>query len=411
MDVLASTRQKIDSMLERIRALKAGDFPQVDATRALSAMEQIFTEHGQRVQDLQQMGGAPTAAPTYCSKVLQDLFAYLPVLGFLHRSKNPGNAFEVYDPLLRLARIVIGADTRLVLSSEWDFSPYTLLELPQLPSFVLLGLPASESRTVLLTPLAGHEFGHAVWAAEDGESRYEDPVNNGVVLAIQLRWSEYQTHFPNIVASSLTTDLFAVQTWLPAARWALAQCEEVFCDLVGLRIFGEAYLHAFAYLVAPGVTSERVPPYPTVPQRVQYLLQAAPRYGISVPDQYESLFQLVPPEPPSSRSFLISIADETVATRIDSLIDHVGAYIGEKGITLPTPDEVAEVGRAFEGLIPAAHPASLPAIVNAGWKAVHTPSLWSSYPQVHERRPTVLNELMLKTAQVLEVRERLGTLP
>jgi hypothetical protein len=408
VDVLASTAQKIDSMLEKIRALSAGDFPQPDATDALAVMEQIFSDHRDQVRDLQENGGAPTAIPTYCSKVVHDLFAYLPVLGFLHRSKNSGNAFEVYGPLLDLARKVIGPQTRLILSSEWDFSPYTLLELPQLPSFVLLGLPASESRTVLLAPLAGHEFGHAIWAAEGGEGRYEGPVSDDVIQAIRIRWEEYQSHFRNVSEGSLTTDLFALQTWIPAARWAVEQCEEVFCDLVGLRIFGAAYLHAFGYLVAPGITSERVPRYPTVPQRARYLTLACERYGIAVPSNYIDLFQSLPPEPPSSRSFLISIADDAVKSQIERLIDHADQYVASKGVVLPTSAEVESIYKAFDGLIPAAHPASLPAIVNAGWKAVHAGDFWSAYPQVDKRRPTVLNELMLKTAQVLEVRELLG---
>jgi hypothetical protein len=410
VDVLSSTRQKTEAILDRIRALQAGEFPQPDAKAALEAMEQIFTEHRDRIIDLER-GGAPTAAPDYCSNVVQDLFGYLPVLGFLHRSKNASNAFEVYGPLLRLARQVISTETRLVLSSEWDFSPYTLLRMPGLPSFVLLGLPASESRTVLLTPLAGHEFGHSIWALEDGKRRYESALAHLVVERIRVRLKEYSEHFLGIAEETLMTDLFAMQTWLPAARSALRQCEEVFCDLVGLRLFGEAYLHAFAYLIAPGTAGERPSIYPSVPQRVDYLMRAARRFGISVPAGYADLFLKLAPARESAGVFLQSIADETVGQHVDVLMHHVETYADTRGVGLPVSSEIEEIYRAFENFVPAAQPATLSAIVNAGWRAAHVPTLWEDYPQVRARRQVVLNELMLKTAQVLEYRARLREQP
>jgi hypothetical protein len=404
VNILASTRLKTEAMLETIRALQGGNFPQTDAGATLQAIETIFATHLDRIRDLEQ-GGAPDAAPTYCSIVTQDLFTLLPVIGFLQRSSETRNAFEVYAPLRRLALEVIGADTKLVVSSEWDFSPYTLLHMPGLPSFVLLGSPASEAHNVLLAPLAGHEFGHSIWPLEDGNRTYERPIQVAVVHAIQMRWREYQSYFPNVADGTLTTDFFSVQTWLPAVAWALRQCEEIFCDLTALRIFGEAYLHAFAYLVAPDTGGGRPPYYPTISQRVSYLERAAGRFGVNIPAGYSSLFLSAAAQPTDANAFLLSVADEAVQQQVDSLVEQVDRYLTGRGIALPPDSEVDAVSCAFDNLVPAADPSGLPAIVNAGWRAAHNTNLWTLYPKVVQRRQVVLNELLLKSAQVLEVNE------
>jgi hypothetical protein len=35
-------------------------------------------------------------------------------------------------------------------------------------------------------------------------------------------------------------------------NYAVRQAEELFCDLFSYALFGESYLHAFAYILAPG---------------------------------------------------------------------------------------------------------------------------------------------------------------
>ena len=71
---------------------------------------------------------APTESPdsvlSPCIVSLEVLFTYVPLLGLILRSTNTRNAFEAYAPLLRLARKILGKDTKLIISSEWDYSPY-----------------------------------------------------------------------------------------------------------------------------------------------------------------------------------------------------------------------------------------------------------------------------------------------
>ena len=404
MDVLATTKQKIDAALDKIRALQVGHFAQHDSRRALQAIEAIFLDHQQTVALLAN-GASFEVVTNHCNAVLEELFTYLPILGFLHRSKNASNQFEVYDPLLRLAHQVIGPTTKLVMSSEWNFSPFTFLQMPRLPEYVLIGLPASEANNSLLTPLAGHEFGHTIWKVDRAEDRYRDPLSQVIVRRIRARWVEYQGYFPYIAdEKALATDMFAVQTWLPALRWALRQCEEIFCDSVGLWLFGEAYLQAFAYLLAPGLAAHRVPYYPSITARVKYLVSSAKHFGIEVPESYPKLFEGGAPPPKTPDGFLTSLSDDATADQVDKLAGHVGRYMEERKVPIVDEVEVKEVLDSFKLMVPADNPRSLAAIVNAGWRASHGPPLWPTYKRVDQS--VVLNELILKSAQVLEFRER-----
>ncbi len=70
--------------------------------------------------------------------------------------------------------------------------------LPDLKSFVLIGLPASEAGSALLLPLAAHELGHAVWRNRG----IEGPVNTTLQLKIEELFKtskdtgEFKRNFP-----------------------------------------------------------------------------------------------------------------------------------------------------------------------------------------------------------------------
>ena len=132
-----------------------------------------------------------------CSISLKKLQTYLPLLGFILRSTNVRNAFEAYPPLLRLARRLLGADTQLILSSEWDFIPVIYHSIRALPKYVLIGFPAPESSNPLLIPLAGHELGHSVWKSPENQpirESFDEKINNGIVHEIITTWwAEYES--------------------------------------------------------------------------------------------------------------------------------------------------------------------------------------------------------------------------
>jgi hypothetical protein len=74
------------------------------------------------------------------------------------------NSFEAYDPLRELAHKLLDYKPAIILSSEWEFSPFTYPAISDdLPDFVFIGLPACEAGNALVLPLAGHELGHSIW--------------------------------------------------------------------------------------------------------------------------------------------------------------------------------------------------------------------------------------------------------
>ncbi len=149
MPTIDYTTNRIKAFLNEIDQLKQSEFPYPHPRDALDLLEERFKHH----IDLLQR--TPSTAPAsvinnQCSVSLYDLHIFTPILGFILRSTNVRNAFEVYDPLLRLAQTILVADTRLILSSEWEYSPYVYRSMTLLRGFVLIGLPAPESSNPLL---------------------------------------------------------------------------------------------------------------------------------------------------------------------------------------------------------------------------------------------------------------------
>jgi hypothetical protein len=345
-----------------------------------------------------------------CAMASKDMVNFLPLLGFLLRSTNVRNAFELCGPLSHLARQLLGQDTRLVLSSEWSYSPLTYGNIPHLPGFVLIGLPASESHNPLLVPLAGHELGHAVWRVSPQCQALSPIVKSYVLSEIRARWNDYQRVFPQVKCppESLDKDLFAVNSWAPAATWAEKQAQESFCDFVGVRLFGHSYMHAFAYLLSPNWAMPRTPQYPPIRKRVQAFLHAASVYSVTTDAEYESLFE----DQPSLKStpemdFQIAVADASYEKITAALVSAARDLVEQKGIPLPSVAVCDRICcRDFRLLVPARGAESLANIVNAGWAASLDDDLWKEHAHVHVRKHQILNELILKSIEILEIERR-----
>lgn len=139
MVTIDHARKRIVTVIEEIDRLKQSEFPYDHPYEALELLAERFKRHQSILEKL-----SPTATADLinnaCSASLNDLYLYVPILGFILRSTNVRNAFEAYAPLLRLARSIIGADTRLIVSSEWEFSPFVYRTIGGLKGFVLIGL-------------------------------------------------------------------------------------------------------------------------------------------------------------------------------------------------------------------------------------------------------------------------------
>jgi hypothetical protein len=232
-------KRRYDAAIMEIERLKQSEFPYAHIRDALLQLENVF--RSQRAQlDKLTTKSTPAIAKNACSQSLGYLFNYTPFLGFILRATNVRNAFELYAPVMRLARKLLGDGTKLLLSSEWDYSPFVYLPTSDLPDCVLIGIPAFESANPLLISLAGHELGHNVWNEYDLGKKFDGKLRSEVLGAIRgTQWNDFQTCFPHATHDNLTTDMFVQQTWLPAHAFAKRQLEEVFCDMMGLRLFAE----------------------------------------------------------------------------------------------------------------------------------------------------------------------------
>src|SRR5947209_6509229 len=196
MDALTHARKRFDAAIAEVDRLKQSEFPYDHARGALDHLERMFKAQQVVLEKVFPQANA-SVVNNACGTSLYQLYVYVPILGFILRSTNVRNAFEAYAPLLRLARRVLDKTTKLIVSSEWDYSPFVYLSLTDLPGFVLIGLPAPESANPLLVPLAGHELGHSVWEAEGFFKQYQKAMEAGVLEELRKRWTEYHDLYPH----------------------------------------------------------------------------------------------------------------------------------------------------------------------------------------------------------------------
>ena len=391
---LASARRKVRAFLEQIDQLEASDFPHSDGREALAFIKQHFIIRQNALRDL-PVTVSDNVIGQMCADTSVSLARYTEVLGFILRSTNVRNAFEVHFPLKRLVGQVISPKAKLVMSSEWDFVPFTYpMNLDLLPDFVLVGGPAPESGNVLIIPLAGHEIGHSAWRSHNVKRSIQDAVTRAVDQAIASDPSEADRVLQELSAAGL--DLSYLQNACLSS--ALRQLEEAFCDLFGLYVFGEAYLYAYEYFLAPG-GGKRSSSYPSSADRVQYLLAGANALGISF-DQ--DLFDgwLDSTSRSSIDSDVLAFADAAVAQMVPQLRDIAFGLLGEKKVTVNRQETVDRVVSAYQARVPDGEGATLAEIVTAGWRYIRHAgglSLEADRPE-HD----MLNELMLKSIEVSE---------
>lgn len=396
--------ERLEVFREELERLKSSTFPYKHSLDALEILEKDVAEHIKNLEALNNSSDS-LVVQAACSASIALLYRYLPYAGFLLRSTNVRNAFEVYGPMLWISRQVLGKSTKLVLSSEWDFSPYTFVDNVSLPDFVLIGLPASESSNPLLLPVAGHELGHTIWTKLVDTVTYSSELTRAVIAHIRRYWDEYRESNepnPDFKVEDLESDIFAQKAWAPALESAFRQAQESFCDFVGVRIFGESYLNAFAYLVAPG-SGERSPDYPADRNRARNLLRAARKLGFSSPNDYEDLFV----EPNTPLDFMQRTADTAVNSLIDDLVNDADKLVNNAKIPKPDPDKISEIYDIYKRwVVPERNPATLSNILNAAWKAYLDDTLWDDKPHIADKK-FVLKELVLKNIEVLEIATRL----
>ena len=420
MSPLQYTIKRLRAFLDEISRLSTTEFPYSHSAEALQALTQLFDEYLSLLENLQI---DPNIVEQTCRIVNRDIMIYLPILGFILRSTNVRNAFEVYGPSLRLAGDILepGIDlkkrsTKLILSSEWEYSPYVYRELPKLPGFALIGLPAPESSNPLLVPLYGHELGHIVWERKKIELEVRPKLREKIFSIIRSRWVDFQKSFPRqpeIMPADIENDMYINEDLTPALNWALRQAEESFSDYLGLCVFGSSFLHAFAYLISPSLSSVRNVKYPNMKTRVNNLKKAANYYKVEITEGYESLFEdSKNPSLTSAYQFLLKVADESLLGVLDDLITSVESIVNSSVFNdpskKPSKEEQHKIYARLKQVVPAEKCRTLPDILNAAWTAYQDPHFWKDIPQVMEKKDLILKNLVLKNIEVFEIEQILG---
>jgi hypothetical protein len=160
-------------------------------------------------------GAKKEVVNSHCKDARSRISQYMGFVGFILRSSNVRNAFEIYEPLRRLGKQLLGDDLRIVIGSEWNYVPF-IYPIPAklLADYILVGLPASEGQNALLVPIAGHEFVHAVWRRTPLQRTFSKMIEKEIVSRVQINWPNYNEHFPNNFApEKVGGDLEARSIW------------------------------------------------------------------------------------------------------------------------------------------------------------------------------------------------------
>jgi hypothetical protein len=182
MTLFHDSKQKLLNISRTIDNLLEGDFPISSGRTALRRLTRVFEELGRKLDRARKLNDE-SSEKQIATLINLKVIEVLPVLGFIIRSTNVRNAFELLDPLQVISNSILEGRPQLLLSSEWDYVPFAYPQtLEDLKSFVLIGMPASETSSALLVPLAGHSgFGNDI-----GPDDLVDRVGDAVPGAIDV---------------------------------------------------------------------------------------------------------------------------------------------------------------------------------------------------------------------------------
>ena len=404
-----NTEKKLLSLIVRIDKLLLSDFPHKDSKSALNLLKVFFERHLARLAKAEK-SAKPDTIVNVCITINERIYEYLPLLGFILRSTNIRNDFEWFYAILELSKRLIGQNAKVIISSEWDYSPLTFpLTISVLPNFVFLGLPSSESSNALILPLAGHELGHSIWQNEGLEELISPDIDSAVKAELLKQWQEFLIRYPEFDdlepdLVSIEGDLFIVEIISDIVKLAVTQCEEIFCDACGVRLFGQGYIHAFHYLLAPSFGGYRSLEYPMLPVRARILSDFS---GINLKEMgfqsYEDEFTDKNPSLFPRDDFKSRIADKIAEDMAQEMFKYAQEAIADRA---PAPNVKAQetILKMFRAGIPSNQPTSLADVINAGWSYVV-----AQRGEWNERdRPLFewVSELVFKSIEVLEYQQK-----
>ncbi len=419
---LKYSKDKIKLALDEIVSLEQCEFPYSHSEMALKEIKRFLESLSCRLDDLDPQLNAKEIIQKECKLALKALASFIPILGFILRSTNVRNAFEIFIPLLDISRKLLEpgvepslSTIKLILSSEWRYSPHMFVfhQTQILDGYILIGLPSYESSNPLLIPSTGHELGHAIWKVKKIKKDFRAIISKAVEEYINIHWDDFPDEIkkiPNtlpkkVAGDSKTGNLFILPTKERAISYALKQTEETFCDFIGLSIYGKAYLQSFAYLCAPKLPGRRSLRYPNEVKRTSNLAKAASQYGFEVPEDYVANFEdRKAPELFKIDQLSITIADSVFDKVVQTVIDKVATILDEVDIQKPDNDAIQEIYERFKSAVPFQNCNSVSDILNAAWRVYEEPDFWSQEP-LRKNKDKILKELTLKNIEILGINQ------
>lgn len=411
LSLLKSTNRKLAAAIEKIESVAESNFPHEDSPDALKYIKGIFLALQEELKT--QSENSDEVKRAFCRRAVEILDTYFPIIGFIARSADLDGPVEFHGPFSDLVcRALDSKVARLIMASEWEYAPFTVL-FPELSEkgWVLVGLPACESSNVLLTPLAGHELGHNIWAHEELDKQIQASTKDAIVQTIIETQPEFIEASVRSNESRLR-DFIGELQWYQSWQWLRRQCEEAFCDQIGLLIFRESFLHAAEYLLTPTLAGDRDCEYPSIPNRIVSLVKTCnsdKTNGITVPQGYESRFEPEKANSDEEQAAKIELTDMAFLKMIDTIHGHAQNFVDRKKLVSHDDKEIQEIERDFRLVVPSNRATSISNIVNAAWH-IHLNAgdfLTNAYPGAKlEATALVLNELTLKSFEVFEINRR-----
>lgn len=401
---------KVEGVLETISDLLALDYPFRDSVEALSLLRADFLSLKQDL--LLATNASVRVRQMQAQLTLRSIQDKLPILGIIQRSSETTGPVEFHGPFLSLVRKFL-PDARVVIASDWLFSPYTYIypDLFENQDFVFVSIPFSESDNGLISPLAGHELGHNVWRKRNLQGHLLEDANSEVH---RLAQNEFQKILKEEIKTTGTTgtQLFEPSSTDKAVLWALSQCEEMFCDFLGLALFRESFLHAFEYLLAPWDFPRGVPTYPGMKDRISAQIRCAEMWGIKIPDSYAQSFK----NAESNGGSATRMADLVAIALIPKIIYLAELEVSNSGlIDRPSDESILAMEMAFENGCPPESVNSLSGLLNAAWnRQIRLSSEFTDYQNAaayanHSKMIGHNNELLLKALEILEVTAKMAS--
>jgi len=386
--------QRLSAAIGVTNILLNGDWPYQDSKEALLRIVRAFEKKKSDIESLDQDVGDDILRP-HCVDARDLLSRMAGLIGFIIRSSEVRNGFELYAPIRAIGRALLGVDIHLIIGSEWNYVPFAYpLPISILNEFVLVGLPAFEASNALIAPAAGHELGHAVWRRTDLRKELTKRVDAEIVKIVSDRWGDFSGDFHSGAnKDALLDDLEARSIWAVASNIAARQCEEIFCDIIGTYIFGQSFIFALMYLLLPDNGARQSTAYPSSRRRAEYITSAAERFSVAVPSEFVSSFRNQdPPDDKYARA-----ADDAVQVLVPEIIDSVANYASRKGIVLPDPEASRRSKDVLKDLQPPMNYNSVGELLNGAWDVRRELSSWSIPGVVDEgRKLAILNDLIFQ---------------